>query len=757
MGASPAVFLPSPTGAAALSPPGLVDRSQVDQFVRALFGGLGGCGGFVNFRAIEEPEPVGRKANAIDRWLPIENSLPYRVADLVDEFTAAGFASYLIPAIMREGDGGKTGLIASIALAIDIDSGDIDQKLAGIKALLGEPTMVLHSGGVDKASGHAKSHVYYRVLEPVAAERAAKLDALREAVARRFGCDMKVGRNPVQVLRVAGSPHRKPGGAPTMCRIVSADPTLRHDLETLVRAFGPGLLSTPASPSDASYFDFNSAKPANQNLDRVLTEPVLAEGKSDDGLVRYEAAGMAIGHFIAEMRSGRLTEAQAWERVQGWNAAEMRPPWPEERLRGDFDRLLKRDIGEKGPLLPFVPPPQWQPTPGLRLVDWNARRFKGPPPGRRWIVDGLLPAGTPGVFAAVGDAGKSMLALRLALAVGSYPAPKMAADSPAGVNDTPRFFGQPITGRGTAVILTAEDDADEIHRRLTALDPEGLRLSDASRLIVLPLLTAGGPKPIVIQGRNGPEVTPFWQDIRAQLLDFTDLALVVVDPLSHFVHANTNDNAVGTAVMGEMADVAANSGAAVMLVHHFAKAADIGSLSDARNAIRGAGAFVDNGRWAIVLWEASQDEAYTVLKALGEPARARQAGVVYFGGLTKGNAPGAKVLRTLVRDTKTGLLIDRTSELEQLAPRRDDTDGRLYAAMWAKKMAEPGWYFTASPSALWVAWGPLIRNLGLPITKDGKSKGSESVQTVFERLIDAGRVAKTEDRGAPRYEPVAVA
>jgi hypothetical protein len=249
----------------------------------------------------------------------------------------------------------------------------------------------------------------------------------------------------------------------------------------------------------------------------------------------------------------------------------------------------------------------------------------------------MIPAGTPGVFAAVGDAGKSMLALKLANVVASYAPPQTTRDGPAGISDTPRFFGQPIVGRGTAVFLTGEDDADEVHRRLVGVDPSGAWKAPGSRLIVHPLLSAGGARAYIASGSRGPEFTPAWHELRAQLEALPDLALVVLDPLTLFVGGDTNDNAIGAALMGELNQLAAKTGAAVMLVHHFNKASKITNLADARGAILGAGAWVNNGRWGVVMWEAGEDEARKALKTLGRQGQAGQAGLVYYGGLTKGN------------------------------------------------------------------------------------------------------------------------
>lgn len=46
-----------------------------------------------------------------------------------------------------------------------------------------------------------------------------------------------------------------------------------------------------------------------------------------------------------------------------------------------------------------------------------------------------------------------------------------------------------------------------------------------------------------------------------------------------------------------------------------------------------------------------------------------------------------------------------------------------------------------------------IKRKGLPITKDGK--GKQSIVEVVDRLIDAKRIAQTDDLNKVRYEPVA--
>ncbi len=74
------------------------------------------------------------------------------------------------------------------------------------------------------------------------------------------------------------------------------------------------------------------------------------------------------------------------------------------------------------------------------------------PPPRTWIVEGMIPRSSNVLLSAHGGTGKTLLALQLAVCI--------AAGRP--------FFGLPTT-QATVVALFAEDDADELHRRLAAV------------------------------------------------------------------------------------------------------------------------------------------------------------------------------------------------------------------------------------------------------------------------------------------------
>jgi RecA-family ATPase len=81
-----------------------------------------------------------------------------------------------------------------------------------------------------------------------------------------------------------------------------------------------------------------------------------------------------------------------------------------------------------------------------------ARLAEREPAPREWIVEGVIPCSANVLLAAHGGSGKTLLALHLAVCI--------ATGLP--------FYGVPTT-RGVVVALFAEDDADELHRRLSAV------------------------------------------------------------------------------------------------------------------------------------------------------------------------------------------------------------------------------------------------------------------------------------------------
>lgn len=303
-------------------------------------------------------------------------------------------------------------------------------------------------------------------------------------------------------------------------------------------------------------------------------------------------------------------------------------------------------------------------APSRQIADWHAvERFTGEPRQRQWLVEGVIPLAQASLIAAAGGVGKSFLLLSLAREV--------AAHDGSWLNAT-RLFGGSVSAQGIAVYLTAEDDAIEIHNRLNALGPI------PPRLYVVPLPDAGGAIPLFAPNpaTKAATTTPAWTDLEHQLLAMTRLKLVVFDPLQPLCALDLNVPENAQFVCSRLAALAAITGASVMVSHHFAKR-EAWTPEQAREAIRGTGGLVDGVRAVYALWQARNEDAKAVLKALHLPF---QRGAVVFGGVVKANGRANLKVVTFVRDNR-GLLCDRTADLQRTKTTTDDLLPQLKQAI----------------------------------------------------------------------------
>lgn len=171
-------------------------------------------------------------------------------------------------------------------------------------------------------------------------------------------------------------------------------------------------------------------------------------------------------------------------------------------------------------------------------------------PDRDWLVDELVPIGTVTILSGDGGVGKSLLALQLAAAVALGK----------------RWVGQP-TASGRALFISAEDDRDELHRRLVDVARgAGATLADLRRLSVRSL--AGEDALLAV-------VTP--DKVLAASALYIELdqritqerpALVVLDTLADLFPGNENDRAQARQFIGILRGLAIRHDCAVVLLAH---------------------------------------------------------------------------------------------------------------------------------------------------------------------------------------------
>jgi len=162
----------------------------------------------------------------------------------------------------------------------------------------------------------------------------------------------------------------------------------------------------------------------------------------------------------------------------------------------------------------------------------------------------------------------------------------------------------------------------------------------------------------------------------------TGLRLVVLDPLQPLCALDLNVPENAQFVCSRLAALAARTGAAVIVSHHFAKR-EASTPEQAREAIRGTGGLVDGVRAVYALWQPKEEQARTICKTLGE---AFERGRVVLGGVVKANGQADLHVTTFLRDAR-GLLVDRSQDVRRAAQPEHDLLPELKAAI-ARAAAE---------------------------------------------------------------------
>lgn len=298
----------------------------------------------------------------------------------------------------------------------------------------------------------------------------------------------------------------------------------------------------------------------------------------------------------------------------------------------------------------------------LKLIDWIASQaFSGTPGDREWLVYKKVPMGQVTVLASSGGIGKSGECVSLASEV--------ARDIKEGFQR--KRLGSEVQVHGKAVYLSGEDDYLELHGRLYHLQATELK-----NLIAVPLPSVGGAQAffkIDPQTREPISTSAFYNFIN-QLRNLDNLKVIIIDPLQVFCHLDLNLPENAQAVCSKLSAIAAETGAAVIITHHFRKTKVSGPES-AREAIRGTAGLVDGVRSVYALWLPSNDNSKNNPRALCRRLKLKYApDKIVQGATVKANGDADKSISTFVRDER-GFLEDVTmhvAHLEMNADLRDD-------------------------------------------------------------------------------------
>jgi hypothetical protein len=572
-------------------------------------------------------------------WVPADDHVHGKVLSFANAANRRKAAFYVIPGTVNKTlQASSADVMEMQVLLIDIDEGDTESKLLEMTAVIGEPTMVVDSGGITK-EGYPKLHVYWQLLEAVSGEDLRVLLDLRHKIALAFGGDTHF-KSAHQPIRVAGSVYHK-GGNARLVKIRSYS-RMEYDLQELVErlSYLPPIPNDKTSSDDLKIAIHTDA--VIPPLNEIMTSKIHEGGNAECS--RFANLQRITGYWLRRYHEGLVTQGEALEEIIAYNEANVVPPWPIERLKPMVSALWKKHMQEHGEARKAEDEKQ-PPRLTVKLQDWTATRYVGTAPKQLYLVESVIPMRVATILAATGDAGKSMLLLNLALQV-------------AGDDTIAESFGHMVNQRGTAIVFTAEDDVEEVHRRLEYLDPAGRRHKYPERLIIVPLASTGGPLSCIVKSREGIRVSAEFMALKEQVTTIANLKLIVFDPLSSFVQADiSKDPSDGSFVTSVFASLATETGAAVILAHYMRKAQgnyQINTPEEAREAVRGSGALVDGVRNVYSFWQSSQEEQKMVFSMMGMEY---QRNKVYRGAVVKSNSAADREVHVFFRSDK-GLLQD---------------------------------------------------------------------------------------------------
>ncbi len=222
---------------------------------------------------------------------------------------------------------------------------------------------------------------------------------------------------------------------------------------------------------------------------------------------------------------------------------------------------------------PYPPEGAMMARPALHLLSLaDLDRMEFPP--THWVVEDLIPAGTLILVVGRPKAGKSLLTIDLAASVA--------------LGET--FLGRATT-QGPAVLVPAEDALPLVRDRLwTRLLEER-----AAPLFVLPA--------------DGSLDQSIWLDDRASFEQLAAIvqerrpSLLVLDPLRELHHCKENEADEMAALLRPLRQLAHQTGAAIVLVHHRNKHA-----SDPAQATRGSSAITGGVDVVVTLERTDEDD-----------------------------------------------------------------------------------------------------------------------------------------------------
>ena len=299
----------------------------------------------------------------------------------------------------------------------------------------------------------------------------------------------------------------------------------------------------------------------------------------------------ALTQVVGRMLAVGLEPEEVAQLAQDWNARQS-PPLDPDKVLSTVESLAKTDArnhperqergSHEGPLTPLF---------DLSEADIGMLLRTSPQP-RRWLLQDMLPLGVVGMIVAPGGTGKSQFVLQLGVSVAT---------------GIPLCELWKVGEQGTALLLLAEDERDEVHRRLDRIVKELAPINpsmanDLSQRLLIKSMTARDNLMTRKKPHGTVATTGYVDRLLLTVAGIPDLKLIVIDPASRFRGGDENSADDVTRFVEEMERIRQATGATVLVCHHANKA----SMNESngmrgQSATRGSSAMTDGVRWQLNL------------------------------------------------------------------------------------------------------------------------------------------------------------
>lgn len=367
-------------------------------------------------------------------------------------------------------------------------------------------------------------------------------------------------------------------------------------------ALGGGTRDEPLVDSDAVAPELAPLVPVQEALDAPvdMVKDWLQAVPSDE-YSEWIAVGQALKHAYGD---------DAFELWDTWSARSDKYPGTEDLQKkwDGFDKNRDRALRTLRSVRHLAQMNGWRYTPPELEFSSNLWRsglvgdiVSAEPPPIEWVIGEVLPRGKVVMLAGPGGSGKSFLMLVLAIQHG------LGAQL---LGDSPFSTAAPENAR-KVMSLTAEEDRDDVHRRLHAVF-DAYMVSDAQRVELgstFSVQCTRGKDWRLIEEVGGQLVASKACDIIIdQLRNELGLSLLMIDPSIMFAGIDENDNKAAAVYMRVLDRIARELNCAVLVGTHTNKGTISMDQPD-QSSMRGASAFADNARGVWLLRTMTADEA----------------------------------------------------------------------------------------------------------------------------------------------------